>query len=127
MSKFTITSKVKRNNFGRIQGATVSDLANALYLEAELIMTDSKTNYVPVVSGDLRGSGTVKAPQISGNSIEVVLGYGGVAAPYAVKVHEAPRHHGQHKNKYLSKPLKAAERGMVERLANHVRSALRRR
>ena len=122
MSSFSITSKVKTNRFAAIQGATIKDLSDALYLEAELIMTDSKTNYVPVDTGNLRNSGTVLPPVMKGKTIEVTLGYGGSATPYAVTVHEYPPTVGQGKNKFLSKPLNKAERGMVTRLATALRS-----
>lgn len=127
MSKFTITTTVKSNRFKAVQGAVVRDLADALYLEAELIMTDSKQNYVPVDTGTLRNSGTVTKPEIKGNNVSVVLGYGGPAAPYATKIHEAPKNWGQGKNKYLQKPLNKAERGMVTRLAKTVQASVRRR
>lgn len=122
MNKITITSKVKSNKFKAIENATIKDLSDALYLEAELIMTDSKTNYVPVVSGNLRNTGTVLKPVWKGKTIEVVLGYGGSAAEYAAVVHEYPPTYGQGKNKYLAKPLNKAERGMAKRLADAVRA-----
>lgn len=127
MSKFTVQSKIKSNKFRYVQGAIVTDLADALYFEAELIMTDSKMNYVPVDSGMLRNSGTVKKPTITRNSVEVVLGYGGPSADYAVIVHEAPPNWGQGKNKYLSKPLNKAERGMISRVADAMRRRVRAR
>ena len=85
-------------------------------------MTDSKTNYVPVDTGNLRNSGTVLPPVMKGKTIEVTLGYGGSATPYAVVVHEYPPTVGQGKNKYLSKPLNKAEKGMATRLATALRS-----
>ena len=63
----------------------------ALYHEAERIMSDSKQNYVPVVTGALRASGSVGSPQISATGATVVLGYGDASTPYAAKVHENPR------------------------------------
>lgn len=122
-----MTSKIKSNKFRYVQGAIVTDLADALYLEAELIMTDSKMNYVPVDSGMLRNSGTVRKPTITKNAVEVVLGYGGPSADYAVIVHEAPPNWGQGKNKYLAKPLNNAERGLITRVADAMRRRVRAR
>lgn len=127
MSKFTITSTVKSNKFQYVKGAIITDLADALYLEAELIMTDSKQNYVPVDTGVLRNSGTVTKPVITNKSVEVTLGYGGPAADYAVVVHEYPPNVGQGKNKYLSRPLNKAERGLVTRVADTMRKRVKRR
>lgn len=121
MTKLTITKKVKSNGFKQISGAIVEDCAAALYVQAEQIMTDSKQNYVPVVSGVLKGSGTVLKPVVVGNIITVVLGYGGMASEYAVVVHEYPVSYGQHKNKYLQKPLNKAVTGMPNRLAKSIR------
>ena len=65
-------------------------VARALYEEAERIMTVSK-QLVPVgVTGNLRNSGFVAAPQVGVGlrDVEVVLGYGGPAATHAIYVHE---------------------------------------
>lgn len=127
MSKIQITAKITKNKFKPIQGATLEDLAAALYLEGELIMTDSKTNYVPVVSGMLKGSGTVLRPEIKGDVVKVTLGYGGASAPYAAVVHEYPVSYGQHKNKFLQKPINKAATGLATRLAEHIRARLGRK
>lgn len=126
-SSFVVTSKLKSNKFRYVKGAVISDLADALYLEAELIMTDSKMNYVPVDSGMLRNSGTVLKPVVDSNGVTVVLGYGGPSADYAVVVHEYPPSYGQGKNKYLSKPLNKAERGLLNRVSEHMRKRVARR
>ena len=59
----------------------------------EMVMRDSKDNYVPVDWGTLRNSGYVHQSILGGltGTPEVVLGYGGAAAPYALSVHENPR------------------------------------
>jgi hypothetical protein len=100
-------------NFAGFQNAIMEDAAAAAYMVAEEVMTDSKMNYVPVVNGFLRMSGQVGKPKIEQHRITIQLGYGGpttvgVNVTYALKVHEAPDHHGQQKNKYLVKPLYAA-------------------
>ena len=126
--KVTMESKIKVNKFKAIQGAVISDLANAMYVEAELIMTDSKVNYVPVgLTGQLRNSGTVLPAEIKNNQVSVILGYGGASAPYAAKVHESPPTWGQGKNKYLSKPLNKASAGMTQRLSDAIARRVRSR
>lgn len=65
--------------------------AQAMREEAELIMTDSKMNYVPVDLGTLRSSGHVTPVTRRGDVFEVTLGFGGAAAAYAWSVHENPR------------------------------------
>lgn len=70
---------------------TPQALATALYEEANVVMADSKTNYVPVDQGTLSNSGRVDLPKVEGQSISVTFGFGGPAAPYAIWVHENPR------------------------------------
>lgn len=103
----------------------------AMYREGELILADSKENYVPVDLGVLRSSGFVNPPQRSGKDVSVVIGYGGAAADYALSVHETPSPHDPptwkgttvtfspdgRGPKYLEKPLKAAIPDIPRRLA----------
>lgn len=108
----------------------------ALRIEAELVMTKSKRDFVPVDLGTLRASGFVEAPQRSGRAVSVVMGFGGPAAAYATAVHEtpsgfdppswegktvqfSPKGHGA---KYLERPLMDAIPGMPERVAARLRS-----
>lgn len=93
-----------------------------LYLAAELIMRNSKRNYVPVDLSALKNSGHVVKPVRKGTQIIVELAYGGPAAPYALAVHEhlsqhSPRswknttvrfHPAGRGPKYLEKPLMEA-------------------
>jgi hypothetical protein len=63
-------------------------LGIALYAEAQRVMKASKM-IVPVDTGVLRRSATVKKPVLVGNRlISVTLGYGGAAQAYAVIQHE---------------------------------------
>jgi len=102
--------------------------APALYAEANRIMTDSKTNYVPVDDGILRGSGYVAPPVVNGQDVTVDMGYGGAASDYALEQHENLnfKHPGGKQPKYLERPLMAAERGMAERMAPDIQAALER-
>lgn len=97
--------------------------ATALYEVANVILTDSVTNYVPKDTGALAASGKVELPVVTQRGSEVEMGFGGVAAPYALAVHENPRAgqtHGKSpqgrsyvtwarsgQRKYLETPLKA--------------------
>lgn len=69
-------------------------LANAMYWEMELIVGDAKTR-VPVDTGNLRASGTVLPPEITGTRIVVECGFGGSAGSYAIWVHEGRRPGGK--------------------------------
>lgn len=71
-------------------GKVPKKAGRALRSVGELWMTESKRR-VPVMTGALRASGHVTGPMPKGKSIEVILAYGGVAAPYAVIVHENPK------------------------------------
>lgn len=114
-----------KSNFNQVRNAGIQDVANALYLVAEEIMTDAKANYVPVLTGNLRRSGFVQKPTITPNrQVEVVIGFGGSAAPYALKIHEAPRSWGQGKNKYLSKAINAKAPTIASRMAFFIRQGV---
>lgn len=69
----------------RRQAALIA--AQALYQEA-LVIFGRAQRYTPVRFGILRSSGHIKPPVIFGDHAEVLIGYGGAAAPYAYWVHE---------------------------------------
>ena len=113
-------------------------VANAMYMEAQLIMTESK-KICPVyptraqlkamglsfrkgeVPGTLRASGTVHPPVRKGKDITVTLSYGGAASAYAVPQHERlDFHHVNGEAKYLEKPLNAAREGLAERIGKRI-------
>jgi len=111
-----MTMKIEMtHNFPEAAEATISDLKMALNASAEVVMTTSKRDFVPVVTGLLQDSGTVLGVEQKGDMVVATLGYGGAAYEYALAVHEAPdtipsgvrqgEVWGQGKNKYLSKPL----------------------
>lgn len=78
-----------------------------LRFHAELIMTVSKRDFVPVDLGTLRSSGFVDQPtRGSGRLISIDLFYGGPAAPYAIRQHEDLRlRHTVGSAEYLKRPL----------------------
>lgn len=93
-------------NIEGIARTTPEKAGAALFKRAEVIMTDSKQNYVPVDTGALRGSGHVQLPEHHGNEVTVTMGYGGVAEAYAIPQHEnLSYNHTVGGPKYLERPL----------------------
>jgi hypothetical protein len=101
-----------------LQSSMPQLIANALYEEAELIMTASK-KICPVDLGTLKTSGDVNKPKIKGKKIWIEMGYGGSAKAYAWIQHEnlSFRHTKGQSAKFLEKPFLAAVSGMVNRIA----------
>ena len=69
----------------------IDEAARSLHKSGEIIMGDSKENYVPVATGVLRGTGHVELPKKRSNEVIIEMGFGGPAAPYAAATHENPR------------------------------------
>jgi hypothetical protein len=95
-----------------LRRATVNSGALAaagLWQEGLKIMNSSQRE-VPVRWGILRSTGTVHAPVRRGSGVEVLLTYGGPAAPYAWVQHERLhlRHDAPTKAKYLEDPVLSA-------------------
>jgi hypothetical protein len=113
--------------------ATV-EAKKALRTEAEIIMTDSKKNFVPVDLGALRASGIVGKAMLKSGSLSVELSFGGTAAPQALAIHEHPSDHSPptwrgvavrfkpdgRGPKYLELPMRKASSGMAQRIANRI-------
>ena len=78
------------NNLRRIQKEQPKKFSAGLFKRANVIMTISKRDHVPVDLGALMNSGRVEAPVITSGRISVAMVYGGNAAPYAIVVHEHP-------------------------------------
>ena len=99
----------------------------AIYVEALRIFRKSQ-RIVPVgpindptykgIPGTLRASGVIEGP----TNHEVLIGYGGIAASYALYVHEDPnaKHKPGKSYKYLETPFMEALGGMEKRLAQEV-------
>lgn len=94
-------------------------LGRALYEEANRIFNESQA-LVPVDTGALRSSGQVTLPQQGASGVQVTIGYGGAAAPYAIYVHERMElnHPNGGQAKYLEEPVMAAADGIADRLAD---------
>ncbi len=85
-------------------------IRGVLRLHAELILTISKRDWVPVDIGNLEGSGFVDDPQRGrGAIISIDIVYGGPSEPYAVVQHEdlELKHPNKGQAKYLERPLMA--------------------
>ena len=81
-----------RQNLTRLANGSLNALAGPMYRFAEThIAGPARDTYCPVSTGALRSSILVQLPEILGTRIVVTIGAGGVAAPYALAVHENPR------------------------------------
>jgi ribosomal protein L25 (general stress protein Ctc) len=103
----------------------VQAMGQAIYAEAALALLESK-EIVPVDTSALKQSGNLKPLRVEGNAVEVVIGYGGVAAPYAVDVHEnlEARHQPGKSAKFLEIPVKRRVAGLGTRIVDAVQEAL---
>lgn len=110
-------------------------LGTQLYKEGLGILASSQ-GLVPVDTSALRSSGYVTEPERRGDTLEVLIGYGGPAAKinsktgestdgYALYVHEnLEAHHPVGTAKYLEMPFDQAKSGMGARVAAGMRSDL---
>jgi hypothetical protein len=129
--------KVTVKNLERLQHAFVLAgkdaprfAATALREEADEAFLISQT-VVPVRFGDLRASGAVTGPFISGSRALAYIRYGGPAVPYAVFVHELPPSRAYHdpptRWKYLENPVRVYSEGMGDRMTTRVLDMVARR
>lgn len=93
-------------------------IGGALYRRGNEVMADSQENYVPVDEGPLRASGHVELPEIDGDDVSVLIGYGGSTVDYAFVQHEGlDFEHVIGEAKFLEKPLLAAADTMAADIA----------
>lgn len=106
--------------FEKMQKDVPKAIDKALFTEANRIFRKSQ-RIVPVDKGFLRASGVVEGPV----NHEVLIGYGGPAASYALIVHEDPdaKHKSGKSYKYLETPFMEALAGMESRLAKAAEAA----
>lgn len=92
----------------------------ALRAEAEIEMTEAKRR-TPVDTGALRGSGHVTGPTVAWRDIAVVLAFGGVAAGYAIVVHEdLAAFHPRGQAKFLESVIRESAPHMAARVARRM-------
>ena len=96
----------------RMQAQFGDKVGGALKEQAELIMTDSKQNFVPVDTSALKTSGNVGHVKREGRDLSVELTYGGPSVDYAQDQHETHRT----KSKYLERPLNNAIPGFLKNM-----------
>ena len=115
----------------RIQNKLNKDFDDVMAKEAKAILKDSKDNFVPIDSGDLKRTGRVGKVKTIQKEKVVDIRFGGPKAPYSLVIHEWPNVQGpptwQGKKihfktpgrgpKYLQKPLFKAIAGMNKRMA----------
>ena len=90
MESIEIINIEKLINLLRKGGAGAQQaLFQSLYAEAQIAFAESQEE-VPVDKGHLRNSGQAHGIRVNrfGDTLEITLGYGGVAASYALVVHE---------------------------------------
>lgn len=110
----------------------------ALKEAAEEIMTEAKKR-TPVLTGALRASGHVLAPEVAGDKIGITLGFGGPAGSgnqgetndehvgYAVYVHfDLTKSHKVGRTLYLESAMLDAAPNLEAKLAESLRAELRR-
>lgn len=103
------------------RGATAQQLGSGLYAEANAILAKA-IPLTPIDTGNLRASGHVTLPKVSGDSVEVEIGFGGAAAGYAIYVHERmdAAHAAPTQAKFLEQPVLEAQPGLAERLGARI-------
>lgn len=120
------------SNLRKFQKKYPQRMASALFKQANIVMTMSKRDYVPVDLGTLKSSGRVERPVIDRGSVSVALVYGGAASPYALAVHEHPSGFSPLSwaggvtfsvggPKYLEKPLLLKARTLAKDLAQDLK------
>jgi len=97
-------------------------LTKVLNEEAEAIIGEAKLE-TPVDTGALQGSGVVLPPTGEFMAVTIEAGFGGPAAPYALRVHEdlAIPHTPPGKAKYLEDPFNRALVDFEPRVAAKLR------
>ncbi len=112
-------------------------LGQAVFMEGEELISVAKP-LTPVLHGNLRSSGYVELPIVTGTSVAVTAGFGGVAGTgnqggetndesvgYAIFVHEdTTKKHPVGQAKFLEQPFNERLDGMSERLAGRIEQAL---
>lgn len=84
----------RSGGFARLAALVDTAVEKATYEAAQDVLSEADGNLdgpgplVPVDIGNLRNSGYATPPARVGDRVEVEVGYGGPAAPYAATVHE---------------------------------------
>lgn len=96
------------------------EVGRAQYIETEIDATECKRR-TPVDKGHLRGSIHVTGPEQEGNRIITEIVAGGVAAPYAIYVHEdLEAFHDDGEAKFIESVVFESRPHMAERIARRI-------
>jgi len=108
------------SNLARIARNAPSDLAQALFEEAQIERTESMKR-TPVEFGPLRASHEVLKPKINGRDISVSIVVGGPSAPYALYVHEnLEAFHKVGQAKFLESTILESRNSLPARIARRI-------
>jgi hypothetical protein len=114
------TASAMLSKISAVKKSLPLQVAKALYIEAQIEATESKKR-TPVDTGNLRASTYVTEPIIDGDHISVSIVVGGVAAPYAVYVHEnLEAFHEVGEAKFLESTLLESRQFIAARVAKRV-------
>jgi len=117
--------KEVKKNLREYPYKTLKALGKATYEESQIILGESKKQ-CPVDTGTLRSTGHVTEPKYTKSSVEIQIGYGGAAAPYAIYVHERlDLRHKVGKAKFLEDPMKEALPKLPSSISERMRGELR--
>lgn len=136
MSDFRSGIRDMQRNLSALSKHIDREAKKAVKSEAQSIANRAKTEFVPVDEGNLRDSIHVETLDTNSNMdiISASIIAGGDKAPYAVAVHEHPSDHSPpswknttvtfhpagHGPKFIERPLRDAEKGMGDRIAEKV-------
>jgi hypothetical protein len=122
-----VTGLTKTTGFIIAQGEkSTTAMEVGLFTVANEIFNKSQ-KLVPVDTGALRGSGSLKRLKQRFVGSTMLISYGGPAAPYALKVHEDVnmRHAPPTQAKYLEEPYMEAKNGIKAKVEAAVAAALK--
>jgi len=140
MNRIRITGVVElAQALARAPGVVRGHIGGALFAVAQHVLKVSG-EAVPIDTGTLKSSRFTVGPEDTSRGIEVTIGYGGAAAPYAQAIHEHPSDaspkswKGKTLNfsrpgtgtKYLERPLNEARKGFTQRVAEYARGRIER-
>ena len=117
-------TKNLRRKIAQLQREMPKEVERAVRMEAEVEATESKRR-TPVDTGALRASIHVEGPVMEGKAIGAAIVAGGVAAPYALAVHEdMDAYHAVGQAKFIESTLKESAPFLPQRIAKRLRSFL---
>jgi hypothetical protein len=110
-----------RNKLTSLIVRVPGEVAAALYVEAQIEMTEAKRR-TPWEFGVLKASGHTSLPLIEGREIRVMMRFGGAAAGYAIYVHEDMEafHPRGGQAKFLESTLLESAPHMAKRVAHRM-------